>query len=189
MQTVLILEDEPDIRELIAITLTSSKVNCELCSHVSDALSVLKKTKPDFVLTDLKLPDGTGIELLKESRALYPDVAVAVVTAFADTDSAIDALRLGAVDYLKKPIDTGELRSLVKRHLSHQVSTLTARDPSPEDAIATHVEVNPIDADERSQILAALEKHRWNKRAAATALGLSYRQLRYRVSKLGLDQQ
>lgn len=184
MQTVLILEDEADIRELIAITLTSSQVHCELCSHVSDALSVLKQTKPDFVLTDLKLPDGSGLELLKESRARYPDVAVAVITAFADTDSAIEALRLGAVDYLKKPIDSGQLRTLVKQQLA--LPKAAAAEPAPTTAPAA--EPAPPADDERSQILSALEKHRWNKRAAAEALGLSYRQLRYRVSKLGLDE-
>jgi len=188
MQTVLILEDEPDIRELIAITLTSSTVECELCSHVSDAISLLKKKKPDFVLTDLKLPDGSGLELLKESRALYPDVAVAVVTAFADTDTAIEALRQGAVDYLKKPIDIKALRSLVSQQL--QKSKTMERGPHIQ-AMESEPEIKDSKAspedDDRSQIVAALEAHRWNKRAAAAALGLSYRQLRYRVSKLGLD--
>lgn len=181
MHTILILEDEPDIRELIAITLSSSKVQCELCSHVGDALSMLKRIKPDFVLTDLKLPDGTGLDLLKESRALYPDVSVAVITAFADTDSAIEALRLGAVDYLKKPIDTTALRTLVKQQLEKSTESFA---PATED-VAPRVEPN----DEYSQIVAALEQHRWNKRAAAVTLGLSYRQLRYRISKLGLDQK
>ena len=186
MHTVLILEDEPDIRELIAITLSSSKVQCELCSHVGDALSVLKKSKPDFVLTDLKLPDGTGLDLLKESRALYPDVAVAVITAFADTDSAIEALRLGAVDYLKKPIDTTALRTLVKQ----QLEKTTESPPAPTtQKTTTRVEETPEPNNEHRQIVAALEQHRWNKRAAAVALGLSYRQLRYRISKLGLDQK
>ena len=186
MHTILILEDEPDIRELIAIALTSSKVQCELCSHVSDALSMLKKIKPDFVLTDLQLPDGTGLDLLKESRALYPDVAVAVITAFADTDSAIEALRLGAVDYLKKPIDTTALRALVKQQLekntASDLATTMARPAPVIEETSTH-------DDEHSQIVAALEQHRWNKRAAAVTLGLSYRQLRYRISKLGLDQK
>lgn len=186
MHTILILEDEPDIRELIAITLSSSKVQCELCSHVGDALSMLKKIKPDFVLTDLKLPDGTGLDLLKESRARYPDVAVAVITAFADTDSAIEALRLGAVDYLKKPIDTTALRALVKQQLDKGADSL----PTPMTEIVTSPEEELSESnDEHSQIVAALEQHRWNKRAAAISLGLSYRQLRYRISKLGLDQK
>jgi len=188
MHTVLILEDEPDIRELIAITLSSSTVECELCSHVSDAISLLKKKKPDFVLTDLKLPDGSGLALLKESRALYPDVAVAVVTAFADTDSAIEALRQGAVDYLKKPIDTKALRTLVSEQLekSNTEENNSQQQTSESEPVVSDNKKAPADED-RSQIVAALEAHRWNKRAAAAALGLSYRQLRYRVSKLGLD--
>lgn len=184
MHKILILEDEPDIRELIAITLTSATVECQLCSHVSDAISLLKKQKPDFVLTDLKLPDGSGLELLRESRSLYPDVAVAVVTAFADTDSAIEALRQGAVDYLKKPIDSKALRTLVSQQLE-KASTATATTQSPATVKAEPPTVAADD--DRSQIVAALEEHRWNKRAAAAALGLSYRQLRYRISKLGLD--
>lgn len=187
MHTVLILEDEADIRELIAITLSSSTVRCELCSHVSDAVSLLHKIKPDFVLTDLQLPDGTGLELLKHSRALYPDVAVAVVTAHADTDSAIEALRHGAVDYLKKPIDTNALRALVQQQLKKPLTKSTAEPLAIEKTTEKTAEDTPADNDERSTIVAALEKHRWNKRAAADALGLSYRQLRYRVSKLGLD--
>ncbi len=185
MFTVLILEDEPDIRELIAMALTNRDVQCELCSHVSDAVSVLKRQKPDFVLTDLKLPDGSGLELLKESRALYPDVDVAVITAFADTDSAIEALKLGAVDYLKKPINTTALRALVKQQLNKESSSATTA-PSTNTSDAPP----PVDAEpqeEREALVATLEQHRWNKRAAATALGLSYRQLRYRVSKWGLD--
>ncbi len=182
MYTILILEDEADIRELIAITISDSKTQCELCSHVGDAISVLKKSKPDFILTDLKLPDGSGLELLKESRALYPDVAVAVITAFADTDSAIEALRLGAVDYLKKPIDTPTLRNLVKQ----QLGLLSNRDPESKVIQETALGADVLDKD-KDPIILALEEHRWNKRAAAEALGLSYRQLRYRITKLGLD--
>jgi|GEM_PF-5091264 len=187
MQTVLILEDEADIRELMAITLTSSTVHCELCSHLSDALSMLTRMKPDFIITDLKLPDGSGIDFLKQARKLYPDVPVAVATAFADTDSAIEALRQGAVDYLKKPIDTKALRALVSEQLAKPAASTSTVDGEFPSENTTTTPNSEEGASELDQINTALETHRWNKRAAAQALGMSYRQLRYRIEKFGLE--
>ena len=113
----LIIDDEPDIRELLEITLTRMDVDCMPSENLRTAYALLKKYKFDICLTDMRLPDGNGLELVSYIQENNPQLPVAVITAHGNMESAIQALKSGAFDFLSKPVDLEILRSLVKTAL------------------------------------------------------------------------
>ncbi len=112
---VLIIDDEPDLLELLEMTLIRLGLEVDRADSVSGALEKLGKKKYDLCLTDMRLPDGEGLDVIDYIHQKKLDVPVAVITAFASTDNAIAALKAGAFDYLAKPVDLEQLRSLVKQ--------------------------------------------------------------------------
>lgn len=112
-QKVLIVDDEPDIRELLEITLGRMKLDTYSARDVDEALGLLKRETFDLCLTDMRLPDGTGLELVQHIQQRYPQVPVAMITAYGNVETAINALKAGAFDFLSKPVDLGRLRELV----------------------------------------------------------------------------
>lgn len=116
-QLVLIIDDEPDIRELLEITLKRMKIESYCAKDLSDARGLLKEYKFDLCLTDMKLPDGNGVEFVNEMQINFPNIPIAVITAHGTMDSAIQALKYGAFDFLTKPIDLNSLRTVVQSAL------------------------------------------------------------------------
>lgn len=114
---VLIVDDEPDIRELLALTLSRMKLDSQGAETVQEAKSLLQAGDFDLCLTDMRLPDGNGIELIQYLQESFPDVPVAMITAHGNMQSAIDALKAGAFDFLNKPIELQALRDLVSTAL------------------------------------------------------------------------
>ena len=112
-QKVLIVDDEPDIRELLEITLGRMKLDTYSARDVGEALGLLKRETFDLCLTDMRLPDGTGLELVQHIQQRYPQIPVAMITAYGNIETAINALKAGAFDFLSKPVDLGRLRELV----------------------------------------------------------------------------
>ena len=112
-QKVLIVDDEPDIRELLEITLGRMKLDTYSARDLGEALGLLKRETFDLCLTDMRLPDGTGLELVQHIQQRYPQVPVAMITAYGNVETAINALKAGAFDFLSKPVDLGRLRELV----------------------------------------------------------------------------
>jgi two-component system response regulator PilR (NtrC family) len=112
-QKVLIVDDEPDIRELLEITLGRMKLDTYSARNASEALALLKRETFDLCLTDMRLPDGTGLELVQHIQQRYPQIPVAMITAYGNVDTAINALKAGAFDFLTKPVDLARLRELV----------------------------------------------------------------------------
>ena len=112
-QKVLIVDDEPDIRELLEITLGRMKLDTYSARDVGEALGLLKRETFDLCLTDMRLPDGNGLELVQHIQQRYPQVPVAMITAYGNVETAINALKAGAFDFLSKPVDLGRLRELV----------------------------------------------------------------------------
>ena len=110
---VLIVDDEADIRELLVLTLSRMGVEAEAVSSVKDAKAALERQPFDLCLTDMRLPDGDGLELLKHIADNHGNTPVAVITAFGSTENAVLALKAGAFDYLAKPIKLEQLRPLV----------------------------------------------------------------------------
>jgi len=110
---VLVVDDEPDIRELLEITLSRMNLDSQAAANVREAKSLLNNKHFDLCLTDMKLPDGTGIELVEHIQEKFPHIPVAVITAFGSMEAAIKALKAGAFDFVSKPIDLNILRGLV----------------------------------------------------------------------------
>ncbi len=113
MKNVLVVDDEPDIRELLEITLSRMNLDSHAAANVREAKSLLDNEQFDLCLTDMKLPDGTGIELVEHIQDQFPHIPVAVITAFGSMEAAIKALKAGAFDFVSKPIDLNILRGLV----------------------------------------------------------------------------
>ena len=113
----LIIDDEPDIRELLKMTLARMDVDVIDAEDLTTARKHLKVYPFDLCLTDMRLPDGDGIELVKEMQSSYPDIPVAVITAFGNVEGAVNTLKAGAFDYVSKPIDLQVLRNLVNTAL------------------------------------------------------------------------
>ena len=112
-KAVLIVDDEADIRELLVLTLSRMGVDADSASTVEEAMAALKSRPYDLCLTDMRLPDGDGLQVLKHIAESYGNTPVAVITAFGSTQNAVDALKAGAFDYLPKPIKLEQLRPLV----------------------------------------------------------------------------
>ena len=112
-QRILIVDDEPDIRELLEITLGRMKLDTRSAKNLSEAQSLLAAEAFDLCLTDMRLPDGTGLELVKHIQQRYSQLPVAMITAYGSLEVAIDALKAGAFDFLTKPVDLARLRELV----------------------------------------------------------------------------
>jgi len=115
--TALIIDDEPDIRELIALTLQRMDMTCYQAGSVSEALALLQQRPYHFCITDMKLPDGNGLEIIELCNAQHPNMPIAMITAFGSMDLAVNALKAGAFDLVAKPIDTVRLRELVQAAL------------------------------------------------------------------------
>jgi len=113
----LVVDDETDIRELVVLTLERMDVYADSASNVSDAKHMLATHHYDLCLTDMRLPDGLGLELVEHITQDYSGLPVAVITAYGSADNAVSALKAGAFDYLTKPISLKQLRPLVESAL------------------------------------------------------------------------
>ena len=117
-RNALIVDDEPDIRELLEITLGRMGIETLSAKDVTAAKALLQAHEFDFCLTDMNLPDGNGIELVQHITSNYPQLPVAMITAHGSMDSAVEALKAGAFDFVSKPVNLKLLRSLVDRALN-----------------------------------------------------------------------
>ncbi|HXH04585.1 MAG TPA: sigma-54 dependent transcriptional regulator [Candidatus Competibacteraceae bacterium] len=117
VRNALIVDDEAHIRELIEITLQSMRVECQGAENLQQARALLKRQAFDFCITDMRLPDGSGLELVAHIQKRYPNLPVAVITAHGNVESAVEALKLGAFDFVSKPFELSVLRNLVSTAL------------------------------------------------------------------------
>lgn len=113
----LIVDDEPDIRELLELTLGRMGIQTCLAENLKNAKDLLEDKVFDLCLTDMKLPDGNGLELVGHIQAMPKPLPVAVITAFGSMDTAIQAMKKGAFDFISKPIDLAGLRLLINSAL------------------------------------------------------------------------
>ena len=110
---VLVVDDEPDICELLSITLQRMQLSPRAVDTVAAAQRLLKTERFDLCLTDMQLPDADGLELVAWMQTHTPSVPVAVITAHGNVETAVRALKLGAFDFVSKPLDLAGLRKLV----------------------------------------------------------------------------
>ena len=114
---ILVIDDEADLRELLEITLLKMGLDVDSAATLTQARAFLENTEYALVLTDMRLPDGMGIELVNEVSARHRNTPIAVITAFGSADNAVAALKAGAFDYLAKPVALDQLRSMVQSAL------------------------------------------------------------------------
>lgn len=114
---ILVVDDEADLRELLEITLVKMGLDVDCADCLAVARARLAQTEYALVLTDMRLPDGMGIELVREVAATYKNTPIAVLTAYGSADNAVAALKAGAFDYLSKPVALDQLRQMVQSAL------------------------------------------------------------------------
>ncbi len=128
---VLIVDDEADIRELLDLTMARMGLQADCAANVAEAKRLLAANSYQLCLTDMRLPDGDGLALVRHIDETCPDLPVAVITAYGSMENAVSALKAGAFDYLAKPVSLDQLRALVKTALEL---------PQPEEAAAAEGE-------------------------------------------------
>jgi len=130
---VLIIDDEPDIRELLEITLMRMGLQTQSVECLADAKHALVESSYALCLTDMNLPDGNGIDFVRFVQAQYSDMPIAMITAYGSIETAIEALKAGAFDFISKPVDLSQLRALVSSALRlSDNTTVTAKNASLE---------------------------------------------------------
>jgi two-component system, NtrC family, response regulator PilR len=117
---ILVVDDEADLRELLEITLVKMGLDVDCAESLAHARAYLKQNEYSLVLTDMRLPDGLGLELVTEVSAKCKNTPIAVVTAYGSTDNAVVALKAGAFDYVSKPVALDQFRLLVQSALGLQ---------------------------------------------------------------------
>ncbi|MFT7558443.1 MAG: two-component system response regulator PilR (NtrC family) [Flavobacteriales bacterium] len=115
---VLIIDDEPDIRELLSITLSRMGLDCDTAADVSQGKSLLSNNTYQLCLTDMRLPDGNGLEIVQYIQINHPELPVTVITAHGNMDTAVDSMKAGAFDFINKPIELSTLRKLIESAIS-----------------------------------------------------------------------
>ncbi|MDC7807761.1 sigma-54 dependent transcriptional regulator [Luteimonas sp BLCC-B24] len=116
-RSALIVDDEHDIRELLVLTLGRMGLRTDTAPNLAAAREMLATVSYDLCLTDMRLPDGSGLELVGEIGTRFPGTPVAVITAYGNVEAAVEALKAGAFDFVSKPVDIHVLRGLVRQAL------------------------------------------------------------------------
>lgn len=129
--TILIVDDTPEVREILSDMLQVSNHRCVQACSVAEALELLAQTCIDLVLTDMQMPGGSGLDLIERLRAIDDTIPVILITGFPSVDTAVDAMKRGAVDFIAKPFDFHNVRHLVakalrERHLRKENRRLQA---------------------------------------------------------------
>jgi len=127
----LIVDDEPDIRELLEITLSRMGIHTHSAEDIGSAKTLLEEYTFNLCLTDMRLPDGNGIDLVRYIQQHYPNIPSAVITAHGNMESAVEALKAGAFDFVSKPVDLNKLRNLISTALKVSAQDKAKDTPAP----------------------------------------------------------
>jgi two-component system, NtrC family, response regulator PilR len=131
---ILVVDDERSMREFLAIMLTRDGHEVVAAENGSQALAELRQRPFDLLISDIRMPDCSGIEVLREAKALQPELPGILMTAFSSTQTAIEALRTGALDYISKPFDVDEMKRVVAQALERrQLREQGAAAATPDD--------------------------------------------------------
>src|SRR6185436_12625642 len=119
MNTVLVVDDKEMMRDSVGATLQRAGFTVITAEGGAQALAAVASRRPDAVISDLKMPEMTGIDLLAKVREIDDELPVVLMTAYADVATAVEAMKLGAFDYITKPFEGDELLIAVKRAMAH----------------------------------------------------------------------
>ena len=146
--SVLVVDDEDDIRELLELSLMRMGLACDCAANVADARRLLASKTYRLCLTDMRLPDGDGLELVAAIQTDHPGLPVAVISAYGSIDTAIRALKLGAFDFVTKPVELKALRELVHHALRLDANGLADTPDGSRDLVGC----SPVMAHLRAQV-------------------------------------
>ncbi|MBW1799051.1 MAG: sigma-54-dependent Fis family transcriptional regulator, partial [Deltaproteobacteria bacterium] len=118
MPDILVVDDEKSMREFLEIMLTQEGYNVTLAENGENACEVLDRKKFKLVITDIRMRDIDGIGVLKKAKSVHPDTVVVLISAFATAETAVEAMREGAYDYIPKPFKVREFKKIVKQAVS-----------------------------------------------------------------------
>src|SRR5438067_1672571 len=116
---VLVVDDDESLRRVTQVQLEQAGCETMVAAYGAEALALLQTSAQDLVITDLKMPGMSGLDLLRRIRSEYPDTVVVMITAFGAVDTAVEAMKAGAYDYITKPVHADELELVVRRALEH----------------------------------------------------------------------
>jgi len=153
---VLVVDDEADLRELLELTLVGMGLDVDCVADLAEAVRQLGTTEYALCLTDMRLPDGTGLELVERIARDHPNTPVAVITAYGSAENAVAALKAGAFDYLAKPVALESVRNLVRSAIRLPAAAPSIRSAPaepPADPTARMLGVSSAVAEVRAQIL------------------------------------
>src|SRR3990170_8139203 len=142
MGKVLVVDDEQAMREFLTILLEKQGHRVITAADGEQTLKLVAEQPPDLVISDLRMPNVDGIGLLAGIRAQHPELPVILVTAYASSDSTIQAMRLGADDYITKPFRIGEIRLVVEKALARRLAK--GQDRAPQTAILEEPQLSGI---------------------------------------------
>ena len=117
---ILIVDDEASLRETLGIIFSKEGFEARLAQNFTEGLADALRSSPDVILCDIKMPDGNGLDLLRKVKAEHPQIPVIMITAHTSTEDAVEAMKVGAVDYIKKPFNNDELILIVRRALGEK---------------------------------------------------------------------
>ena len=114
-KTILLVDDEEGIRKVLGISLSDAGYEVLTAENGEEALKIFRKIKPPIVLTDIKMPEVSGLDVLKEVREKKGDLPVIMITGYASEDTNAQALQLGVSGYIRKPYDVSQIRDIVAK--------------------------------------------------------------------------
>jgi DNA-binding NtrC family response regulator len=168
---VLIIEDDANMRDMLAVSLQRRDFEAVCCDGATSALAAVAEAKFDVVITDINMRGMDGIELCRQLAKSHPELPVIVITAFGSMDTAIAALRAGAVDFLPKPFELELLAATVEKALAPRGPKAGTDEPQADDQFIT------LDDLEKRYILRVVEALNGNRSLAAQTLGLDRKTL------------
>jgi DNA-binding NtrC family response regulator len=171
-ERILVIDDDPGLSEVIGMLLERESYAVQLAATLKQGIGLLEAAEPDLVVTDLKLPDGTGLDVIAAIRARRPVLPIIMITSYSSMESAIAALRGGAVDYIIKPFDNDELLKAIARALDER----------------RIVHARPLAIEEYIREVIERFQHSYSEKELARMLGIGRKALWMRRRQWGLKR-
>ena len=171
MNGILIVDDDKTFCNVLKESLENRNHNVQIAHNIKDALYVTEKFNPQWILLDLKMAEGSGLELIPKLLAINIKIKIVVLTGYAAINTAIEAIKLGAIHYLSKPVSTEEI-----------IAAFDKNEGNPDTPV--ELVTIPLDLAEREYILAILNKNNQNISATARELGMHRRTLQRKLDKI-----
>ena len=141
---ILVVDDEPDLRTLYELTLLREGYHVDVAETLTDAWKHLQEHRYEVLITDMRLPDGLGIELLQRLRAQQRNERCVVITAYGSAENAVESLKAGAFDYLTKPVDLKQFRTVIASAVQDALTPRVAPPPPPAALAAPRTTAQPL---------------------------------------------